>query len=99
FGGPQVIFPDADPSRPDLEVALLEGPERRLLWKYVFGMLVGSLPRMRGAVYRTCRTIRIEADPPLAVELDGDGHGQSPVTIDLDPAPRRLLVPAGAGVV
>lgn len=99
FGGPQVIFPNADPSRPDLEVALLEGPARRLLWKYAFGMLVGSLPRMRGAVYRTCRTIRIETDPPLAVELDGDAHGQSPVTIDLDPKPRRLLVPVGAGVV
>lgn len=94
FGGPQVIFPKADPSRPDLEVVLLSGPERRRLWTYVFGMLVGSLPRMGGAVYRTCTNVRIETDPPLAVELDGDGFGQSPVTIDFDPEPRRLLVPA-----
>jgi diacylglycerol kinase family enzyme len=93
FGGPQVIFPAADLSRPDLEVVLLEGPARRRLWKYVFGMLVGSLPRMGGAVYRTCATVRIETDPPLAVELDGDGYGHSPVTIDFDPEPRRLLVP------
>lgn len=94
FGGPQRIFPQADPSRPDLEVCVLEGPQRILLWKYVWGMLSGQLPRMRGAVYRTCSTLRIEADPPLAVELDGDHFGDTPVSFEIDPTPRGVLVPA-----
>jgi diacylglycerol kinase family enzyme len=93
FGGPNVIFPDADLSRPELQVALLVGTHKRILWKYVGGMLTGRLPLMRGPVYRTCRTVSIQTDPPIHVELDGDAAGSTPVTISVDAVARSFVAP------
>lgn len=94
YGGPKINFPAADVSKPDLDVCLLTGNSKWLLWKYVWGMLSGTLPRMQGVVYQKARSVRIESTPAMDVELDGDYFGVTPVQIDIDTEPRRILAPA-----
>ncbi len=93
YGGPNHIFPGNSVSHPEMEVALLVGQHRRILWKYVFGMLVGSLPKMSGVVYRKVQRIDIETDPQHPVELDGDHSGFTPAEIKIDKQARSVLAP------
>lgn len=93
YGGPKLIFPDADPHEAKLEVCLLAGTHKWILWKYVWGMLTGKLPWMQGPVYRKVSSLRVEAEPPMSVELDGDFFGTTPIDIRVDAEPRRYLAP------
>jgi len=93
YGGPNRIFPEANHEQRDLDVLLLTGRRRRVLWKYAAGMLTGRLPRWRGVVYRKVTTLRIETDPPMPVELDGDYYAETPVEIEVEKHPRRVLAP------
>jgi diacylglycerol kinase family enzyme len=43
------------------------------------------------------RVVRVEADVPLPVELDGELPGTTPVCFEILPAALRLCVPGGAG--
>lgn len=94
YGGAKTIFPAARPEDPRLSVALLVGQHKRVLWKYVYGMLTGSLPRMRGPVYCNVKSLYIRADPPTEVQLDGEPFGFTPLKIEVDSRPRTMLAPA-----
>jgi diacylglycerol kinase (ATP) len=39
------------------------------------------------------RSITIEADPPIAVQIDGDPAGETPLTATADPGALRLMIP------
>lgn len=93
YGGTRIIFPKANMAIPQLDICLLAGKSKWLLWKYVWGMLSGSLPRMGGAIYRQARVVHIASDPPIDVELDGDYFATTPVQITVDTAPRYILAP------
>jgi len=45
-------------------------------------------------IHFQAREISIEADPPIAVQIDGDPAGTTPVTAVAIPAALRVLVPA-----
>lgn len=94
YGGPRRILPDADPGRPELDVGLMRGSHRRRLWRYTAGMLTGRL--QWGPELCKARRLRIETDPPTAVQLDGDYFGQTPIEIEVEPQPRSILAPTNA---
>jgi diacylglycerol kinase family enzyme len=73
--------------------------ERGSLWnglKYASRVWLGN--HQRAADCRMLRTtrLRISADVPVPVELDGDPGGQLPVEIETLPARVRLIVPPAA---
>ncbi|MEO5511371.1 MAG: diacylglycerol kinase family protein [Longimicrobiales bacterium] len=41
------------------------------------------------------RTITIEADPPIEVQIDGDPAGMTPITAVADPGALRMMIPSG----
>jgi len=47
-----------------------------------------------GTVYRQCRRVRISADQPVPVQLDGDAAGNLPIDIRVLPGRLGLLLPA-----
>jgi len=66
--------------------------------------LAGSLGQLAGALsghhlehpgvhYLRTRQIRIEADPPVSVQLDGDPAGSTPVEITIRPSALSVIVP------
>jgi diacylglycerol kinase family enzyme len=93
YAGPNRILPEADHGQRDLDVLLLTGRRRRVFWKYAAGVFTGRLSRWRGVVHRKVTTLRIETDPPMPVELDGDHFGRTPVEIEVEKHPRRVLAP------
>ncbi|HYN86904.1 MAG TPA: diacylglycerol kinase family protein, partial [Ardenticatenaceae bacterium] len=46
------------------------------------------------ARYLKARWVRVEADPPQKVQLDGEMHGETPVEIEVVPAAIRVICPA-----
>jgi YegS/Rv2252/BmrU family lipid kinase len=44
-------------------------------------------------IWRRARAIRIEAEPPLAIELDGDPRGSTPRDFTVAPAALEVIVP------
>lgn len=91
FGGRRRVFPKAELGAPRLDVILLTGRHKRLLWAYAWGMVTGRLAKLPGAIYRQARHLQIASNPPAAVELDGDYFGHSPVTVQVQPQPRAVL--------
>ena len=66
------------------------------------------LPDMAGMVWRMAtrrfdgddrmfflqaRSVRIETDPTVAVQIDGQVRGQTPLSAEIDPLAGRILVP------
>jgi diacylglycerol kinase family enzyme len=54
-----------------------------------------SMDRSPHILHTRARTIRIESDPPMPVQVDGDVVGSTPVDIEVLPGKARLLVPPG----
>lgn len=52
------------------------------------------LDRSPYVVWQRTRTVTIEADPRLSVELDGDIRGETPRTFSILPKGMRVLIPA-----
>ncbi len=61
-----------------------------MFWKVARRQLVGD-ERM---VYLQAREIRIEADPPVATQVDGDPLGETPLIARVVPGGVRVLLPA-----
>jgi diacylglycerol kinase (ATP) len=61
-----------------------------LLWQAAQGRLApgGSL------VHFQAHTITVDADPPIAVQVDGDPAGQTPISISVMREAMRVIVPA-----
>lgn len=60
----------------------------RVVWK-VFRHQHGD-DRM---LFFQARKVRIEADPPVATQVDGEPHGETPIEAEVDPLAGRILVP------
>ncbi|MGH7146178.1 MAG: diacylglycerol/lipid kinase family protein [Planctomycetota bacterium] len=93
YGGAHPVLPHAQPRRSELAVAFLHARDKWSLLRFARGMVLGTLPRMKGVVFRTAQRLTIESDPPCPVELDGDPFAQTPVEFTLESAPRTILAP------
>ena len=61
------------------------------LAKFGFTAYHGRIAESSGLTYLTGRHIEITADAPAPVEVDGDYHGTTPLTIDIVPAAVPIL--------
>lgn len=62
----------------------------RLLWRVTRNQ-VGSDDQM---IFFQTRRVRIEADPPVAIEIDGEPRGETPIEATVAPLAARIIVPA-----
>jgi diacylglycerol kinase (ATP) len=63
-----------------------------LMWHAAWTLL--RMHPLRGdVVYRRCRTIHIETDPPTPCQVDGDTGPNPPLDISLAPWRVKLIVP------
>jgi len=44
-------------------------------------------------IFLQARRVRVEADPPVAAQIDGEPRGVTPITAEIDPLAGRILVP------
>lgn len=66
---------------------------RLALLKYAIAALGGRISKRHDIVYRQARNITIECPQPVAVQVDGDHYGTTPVRICLEPQSVPLIVP------
>jgi YegS/Rv2252/BmrU family lipid kinase len=57
-------------------------------------IILGDYEADARAQYLKARRIRVEADPPQLVQLDGEMHGETPVEIEVVPAALKVICPA-----
>lgn len=62
----------------------------RMLWKVARQEFAGD-DRM---IFLQARNVRVESDPPVAAQIDGEPQGQTPIEADAVPLAGRILVPA-----
>jgi YegS/Rv2252/BmrU family lipid kinase len=55
-----------------------------------------KLDRSPHVLWQRTRTVRIDADPPLAVQLDGDTRGWTPSDFAIEPAGLTVITPSHA---
>ena len=97
FRGRFELGPDVRPDDGWLDLCLLSPANTREVLSVGWRLLRGDFsahPRMR---YVKGRRIRLESDPPLIVQADGDLVGMTPVEISIAPLAATFLVPP-AGV-
>lgn len=95
YGG---IFTVADRARGDsghLDICIFPRGTIPALVGYALSAFRGKVSTLAEVVYLTGRRIWIESDEPVAVEVDGDYFGTTPVVIELKPACVPIVVPAG----
>lgn len=61
--------------------------------RYLARIAMGSIERAKDVTCLTARKIRIEADVPVPVQIDGDPAGFTPLEITVIPSSLELIVP------
>lgn len=87
-----------------LDCMILDHSDAGLLVEAVAKLLGGGLEETSALVHRRARRFRIEANPVLSVQVDGEWIGRTPVEVELAKRPVHLVVgpdyedPESAGV-
>jgi diacylglycerol kinase (ATP) len=71
----------------------------QVTWAALRGRLPALAERSPYLEYRRATHLRISADAPLDVQVDGDWIGYTPVDIKIDPQSLWVLVPPGPSVL
>jgi YegS/Rv2252/BmrU family lipid kinase len=93
YGG---IFVMADQARCDsghLDVCILPGGRLPALARFYFAASRARVSRTDGIHYLTGRSIIIDSGEPVAVQVDGDYFGTTPVRITLRPSYVPIVIP------
>jgi len=61
----------------------------RIIWRVTRNRFSGD----DKIIYFQARSVRIEADPPVAIEIDGDPRGETPMEAKVSPLAARIIVP------
>ncbi|HKK27090.1 MAG TPA: diacylglycerol kinase family protein [Gemmatimonadota bacterium] len=61
-----------------------------MLWQVAREKYAGN-ERM---LFLQARSVRVESDPAVAVQVDGEPFGETPITADVEPLAGRILVPS-----
>jgi diacylglycerol kinase (ATP) len=93
YGGVLCVTPDARPDDGRLHACLFLRASGRDLFRFVLPAFRGRLGRRADVVLRPALEIAMEAPEPVAVQLDGDYRGTTPVSLSLAPG----VVPVLAG--
>ena len=93
YGGPFVAAPKASLAEPAFEVCLLEKGGYRHVIRYGAALVMGRLSSLPDVQILTGRTLRIEGNPGLPVQGDGDIIATLPVEIRVAERTLELVVP------
>jgi len=93
YGGPFRFFPKADMTDGKLDVCIFpkSGP-LDLLW-YLQGVLIGGPESLPEVTYLQVPALTVEADEKVALEVDGEYGGETPVTFRLEKKGVEVVVP------
>lgn len=93
YGG---IFTLAEHARVDsghLDICIFPNGAVHRLARYALAAFRGRVSKVAEVSYLTGKRIQLESEEPVAVEVDGDYFGTTPVFIQLHPASLPVLVP------
>lgn len=97
YGGKFVISKQANLSAPTTQVLMLSG---KSMWHLLFSLLglpLGLMEKMPGVQSVAAKGIKIELTNQSSrepVQADGDSLAELPLSLEMEPQPLRLLVPA-----
>lgn len=94
YGGFLVFAEGAALDSGHFEVVVFHGKTVPALLRYTLAAAVGTASRLRDMTHVTGTTVTIESSEPVAVEVDGDYFGTTPVTIELLPSLVPLVFPS-----
>ena len=93
YGGLFRLVPGADPGDGALDAFVASPRGRGALPRYLWGGWRGTLSRRSDVRTARGRTVRVEADRPVPVQVDGDAFGETPLEATLRAGEARVLVP------
>ena len=93
YGGIFDLVPGTRPDDGRFDLCLLDARRRRSFFRYLWAARRGTLAGHGDAATARGTVIRVEADGPVPVQVDGDPFGTTPLEITLVPASARVLVP------
>jgi diacylglycerol kinase family enzyme len=93
YGGFFVFSKDAALDSGCFHICLFPRGSVPAIIRYGLGAFLRCTPLLRDITRITGSTVRIESDPPFAVETDGDFAGSTPVEVRLDQAAVPMIFP------
>jgi len=95
--GPTVrLAPQAQLDDGELDVYLFKGDNLLDALRHIAGVLAGRHHRDPKVEIYQARHVELRADRPLAVQLDGEPAGHTPISIAVVPRALRVIVPSWA---
>ncbi|MCL6431603.1 MAG: diacylglycerol kinase family lipid kinase [Anaerolineae bacterium] len=79
-----------------LDVFVFRGHGPTATFQHFFRLLTQYHMRDPSMDYYRARTVEIYTDRPMAVQVDGEPHGQTPLTAEVVPGALKILVPRSA---
>jgi len=89
------ILPDAVPDDGLLDVCIMPCHDRRQLIEILVLVAAGEHTTRDDVIYTRGKSAQIDSNKQVAVQIDGDSAGFTPLSVDLLPARVPFLVPAG----
>jgi YegS/Rv2252/BmrU family lipid kinase len=96
YGGGLAVAPGADIDDRSLDVYAIELGRRRDLLGVTRYLRSGEFIHREGVHYYSTRAVRIETDPPLPINIDGELVDRPPEIFSLAPEALNVLVPKGS---
>jgi diacylglycerol kinase (ATP) len=93
YGGPFQIFTEADIEDGLLDVCVFQQMNYIALMRYFRGVLFGVHTRFTDVKYFKARSLLVESDEKVPVEVDGELHGHLPCEFKVARRKLRVIVP------
>ena len=93
YGGPFTITHQADLRAPGLHAVLITAKTRLALMSKLMRLGVTSLDRARGVKVIPCERATVRSSQPIAVQVDGDPFGATPLDIEAGGSGFNFIVP------
>jgi YegS/Rv2252/BmrU family lipid kinase len=76
-----------------LDLCLFEASSPAQGWRQAAAALTGRHPARAGVRHLRARSLKFACRPPVALQLDGDAAGHSPVTVEIAPGALTVVAP------
>jgi len=98
YGGPFHFFPKAELDDGRLDVCVFHKQTHFDLLRYFRGILTyGTHTKFTDVTYFKTDSLEVTGTEEIPFEVDGEFHGNCPVTFSIEPGALRVLVPAKSG--
>ncbi|MTI42935.1 diacylglycerol kinase family lipid kinase [Roseibium hamelinense] len=93
YGGPFEVAPEASVTREGLQLLVLEKDDPLSSMRFGLALLLGRVHRARGVRLVPFQEAVFGSDRPVAVQIDGDPFGVTPVTVRSSTGHLEIIVP------